>query len=128
MHTNLHHRGKKVVSGLIEKCFGGELKAKDRPLRLTYMKLRQFIGESMLQDCKDYFERNSRLPSCFKDIRPFIESFSEDECIAFTEFVVQETRKPRENLDEVRYLTARRFLKSYTNFGRPNTTTGDRPI
>lgn len=60
---------------MTNKCFGDELKEKDRPFMLAYMALRQFTGEHMLPLCKEYFKNHSHLPSCFGDLRPFLSKF-----------------------------------------------------
>jgi hypothetical protein len=56
----------------MQQCFGNGLEAKDRPLQLTYINLRQQIGVSMLSDCKDYFQHHSHLNSCFNDLKPIV--------------------------------------------------------
>lgn len=71
----------------MKECFGTLLKAKDRPIQLTYMKLRQSIGQSMLSDCKQYFAHHARLTSCFEDLRPFVEWFHLDETNEFLDFI-----------------------------------------
>lgn len=69
-------RGNKIVSDILDRGFGTELQTKDRALRLTYMTLRKFIGASLTNDCKTFWQHHSTLPSCFKDMRQFVEALT----------------------------------------------------
>ena len=69
-------RGKKIVSDILDRAFGTSLETKDRALRLTYMTLRKFVGASLTNDCKIFWRHHSTLPSCFTDIRQFVETLT----------------------------------------------------
>ena len=84
-----------MVSVLIDRCFRSGVHVQNRPLSLTYMKLQQFVGRPILLDCKDYWEHHSRLPSCFKDLSPFIESLPEDDQVEFLKFIEERTYASR---------------------------------
>jgi N-terminal acetyltransferase B complex non-catalytic subunit len=72
----------------MQHCFGNGLEAKDRPLQLTYIKLRQQIGVSMLSDCKDYFQHHSHLNSCFNDLKPIACRLSAADFKEFMKFTL----------------------------------------
>jgi hypothetical protein len=76
----------------IDATFGAGLKAEDRPSRLTYMTLRQFAGENMLVDCKEYFEHHAHLACCFDDLRLHLQKLSRKDSCAFMEFVSSHTK------------------------------------
>lgn len=65
-----------MVSDILDRAFGTDLQTKDRALRLTYMTLRKFIGASLTNDCKVFWRHHSTLPSCFTDIRQFVEELT----------------------------------------------------
>ncbi|KAF1836577.1 hypothetical protein BDW02DRAFT_566843 [Decorospora gaudefroyi] len=71
--------GNVIVSDIMNRAFGTELRTQARAVRLTYMSLRKFIGVPMLSDCKAYWEQHSILISCFTDLRPFVQDL-EVEC------------------------------------------------
>lgn len=50
------------------------------------MKLRHHIGNSMLADCKDYFQNHMSLTSCFDDLRPFMRHFTHENSLDFLNF------------------------------------------
>ncbi|KAF1845780.1 uncharacterized protein K460DRAFT_338347 [Cucurbitaria berberidis CBS 394.84] len=79
------------ISDMMDRCFAG-FEAKDRPLRLTYMKLRQFIGTPMLSDCKEYWDNHSELSSCFADLRPFVERLRVEDQKDFSMFITNQTK------------------------------------
>ncbi|KAF2134224.1 hypothetical protein P153DRAFT_307215 [Dothidotthia symphoricarpi CBS 119687] len=91
LHTGRKPETMDVISELIDRCFKPGVHIQDRPLRLTYMKLQQFVDRPFLSDCKDYWEHHSRLPSCFKDLRPLVESLSEDDQEDFLKFVEEKS-------------------------------------
>ncbi|KAH7391804.1 N-acetyltransferase B complex non catalytic subunit-domain-containing protein [Pyrenochaeta sp. MPI-SDFR-AT-0127] len=84
--------GADKVSSIMDQCFGAGFQAKDRPLRLTYMKLRLFTGIPMLSDCKEYWEYHSGLSTCFADLRPFVETLSDEDQKNFSRFILDRTR------------------------------------
>jgi hypothetical protein len=43
------------------------------------MKLRQFVGELTIEDCKDYYRHHSTSTSCFNDMQPFMSFLNNDE-------------------------------------------------
>ncbi|KAH8731426.1 hypothetical protein GQ44DRAFT_735904 [Phaeosphaeriaceae sp. PMI808] len=71
--------GEKIISDRMKRCFGTEFEAKDRALQITYMKLHQQLTAPMLSDCKDYFLDHAHIPSCFEDLRPFVERLDFDQ-------------------------------------------------
>lgn len=83
----------------MDQCFGADFQAKDRPLRLTYMKLRQFVGIPMLTDCKEYWGYHSGLSTCFADLRPFVETLSEEDQKSFSRFILERTRAVQAEVD-----------------------------
>lgn len=92
------------VSALMDRCFKPGVRIQDRPLHLTYMKLQKFVGRPLIISCKDYWENHSRLPSCFKDLRPFVESLPNDDRVDFLKFIEERTyaSKPSPTADQVR--------------------------
>jgi hypothetical protein len=82
-----------IISSHIQQCFGNGLEAKDRPLQLTYIKLRDQLGISMLSDCKDYFQHHSHLNSCFNDLKPIVCRLPVKEFKSFMSFILDWTSK-----------------------------------
>jgi hypothetical protein len=87
LHADSTSRGNGIVSDILHRTFGPEFQKQDRPLRLTYMTLRKFIGTSMLSDCKEYWEHHSALITCFADLRPFVQDLQGSDQREFYEFV-----------------------------------------
>ncbi|KAH7401816.1 tRNA synthetases class I (M)-domain-containing protein [Phaeosphaeria sp. MPI-PUGE-AT-0046c] len=91
--ASMRHRSvldaRQIIHSQMSLCFGDKLEAKDRPLQLTYMKLRQYTGDLTLADCKDYFQQHSGLNSCFDDLRPFVASLWRQEVVQFLDFLYE---------------------------------------
>ncbi|KAF1943638.1 hypothetical protein EJ02DRAFT_399997 [Clathrospora elynae] len=86
-----HSEGVDIVSKLLDDSFGAGLRALDRPLRKTYLSLRQFIGTAMFSDCKDYWEHHSSLATCFDDLRPFVQDFNIEQKKDIRDFMLTHT-------------------------------------
>jgi hypothetical protein len=87
---NRSYRTYQILSKQVQKCFPTGIDAKDRPLRLTYIKLRDEIGTSMLEDCKAYFQHFSSTPSCFNDLKPIVCRLPDAELSQFRYFMYQQ--------------------------------------
>ncbi|KAJ4984456.1 methionyl-tRNA synthetase [Stagonosporopsis vannaccii] len=81
---------KNKVTSIKERVFSAETLKLDRPLRLVRLKLRIFLEESLLQDCKEYWEHFARTPSCFKDLRSAVEKMSDEERISFLSHIEED--------------------------------------
>lgn len=86
-------RGVERISQVLDSCFGAACTVKDRPIRLTYMSLRQFIGKSMLSDCKEYWEYHCATPSCFADLRTYVEKLAVEDQKDFLNFISSRTTR-----------------------------------
>jgi hypothetical protein len=67
--------------------------AKDRPLRLTYFKLRYHIGVSLLDECKAYFQDFAHTPKCFDDLRPILCDLPPEEWKQFSVFIFAQSKQ-----------------------------------
>ena len=65
------------------------------------MNLRQFGGENMLSDCKEYFEHHAHLSCCFDDLRLHLQNFSRKDARAFMEFVSTHTNSFYQSASDV---------------------------
>lgn len=78
---------------IMDCCFGPDFKSKDRALHLTYLRLSQFVGTRMLPHCERYWENHCGVPSCFADLRVFIEHMPATDQAAFIMFVTSTTER-----------------------------------
>jgi N-terminal acetyltransferase B complex non-catalytic subunit len=86
------------VSDILDRAFGPEFQTQDRPLRLTYMTLRKFIGTPMLSDCKEYWKKHSTLITCFPDLRPLVQDLEGGDQREFYEFIQSHAKQMGVNL------------------------------
>lgn len=77
---------------VMDRCFGAEFKAKDRALRLTYTRLRQFTNKLTLTDCKEFWEHHSSLGSCFSDLRSSVEYLCVADQFEFCHWIVAQAK------------------------------------
>ena len=95
--SNQRVSAQKFIANKITQCFPDGIESKDRPLRLTYLMLRDQTGASMLDDYKRYYQDFSSTPSCFNDLRPKICRLPGEELIEFHRFLGEQADK---NLSE----------------------------
>jgi N-terminal acetyltransferase B complex non-catalytic subunit len=93
-------RSKEKILALKDRVFGFDTLQLDRPLRLVRLILRIYVGESLLQDCKDYFKQFSRIPSCFVDLRRSVEKMSDEERTDFLSFIEEDMKATRSGADD----------------------------
>lgn len=62
--------------------------------------LRSYLGESLLNDCKDFWEQFSRIPSCFTDLRPAIEKMSTEERMGFLAYIEEDMAATKPSIDD----------------------------
>ncbi|KAL5121989.1 methionyl-tRNA synthetase [Pleosporales sp. CAS-2024a] len=79
-----------ALSRQLRKCFPTGIDSKDRPLRLTYIKMRDELGISMLQDCQAYYQDFSSIPSCFQDLKSIVCRLSKDDLAQFQYFLYKQ--------------------------------------
>ncbi|KAH4609099.1 hypothetical protein HBH82_069530 [Parastagonospora nodorum] len=91
--TRSEEDAQKFIANKITECFPDGVESKDRPLRLTYLMLRDQIGTSMLDDCKRYYQDFSSTPSCFNDLRPKICRLPREELKEFQRFMGEQVDK-----------------------------------
>lgn len=99
IYTN-RSRAKDKILALRDRVFSFETLQLDRPLRLVRLVLRTYLGESLLQDCKDYFKQFSRIPSCFVDLRRSVEKMSDGERTDFLSFIEEDMDATRPGADD----------------------------
>lgn len=63
--------------------------------------LRTHLGESLLQDCKDYFKSLSRIPSCFVDLRRSVEKMTDEERTDFLSFIEEDMKASKTSAEDV---------------------------
>ncbi|KAH6612687.1 tRNA synthetases class I (M)-domain-containing protein [Boeremia exigua] len=78
------------VSSVKDRVFGFDTLTLDRPLRLVRLILRNYLDESTLDDCKDFWKQFSRIPGCFTDIRRAVEKMSDEERIDFLSYIEED--------------------------------------
>lgn len=105
---------------MMDRCFGSGFKAKDRPLRITYMSLRGFIRVPMLSDCQEYWEHHSGLPVCFTDLSGFVQGLPLEDRKAFHKFITDRTRDmgTHQGIDEVCTSVDHKIWTSCSNMGQ----------
>ncbi|XPT02151.1 hypothetical protein M3J09_011273 [Ascochyta lentis] len=74
---------KDKISSIKDRVFGSDTLKLDRPLLLVRLILRAYLGESLVEDCKEFWKRFSRIPSCFTDLRRAVEKMSDEERTEF---------------------------------------------
>lgn len=67
---------------------------------LVRLILRTYLGESLLQDCKDFWEQFSRVPSCFTDLRRAVEKMNDEERTQFLTFIEENTAATRPSSED----------------------------
>ena len=67
------------------------------------MKLRQLTGAAMVSECKEYWGYHSATPSCFADLRPFVEMLPTERQVEFHITILRDTMavKDKQDLDQV---------------------------
>lgn len=97
-------RAKSKISSIQGRVFGSDTLELDRPLRLVRLLLRAFLGESLLQDCKDFWKNFSRIPSCFTDLRRAVEKMSDEERSGFLAYIEEDltATKPQADASETK--------------------------
>ncbi|KAF1929644.1 uncharacterized protein M421DRAFT_125836 [Didymella exigua CBS 183.55] len=86
---------KEKILSTKDRVFGSDTLKLDRPLRLVRLIFRTYLGESLLQDCKDYFKQFSRIPSCFVDLRRSVEKMSNDERTDFLAHIEEDMKSTK---------------------------------
>lgn len=72
--ADAHCKAKEVIQSFIDKVkdVGG------RNNELTLLYLRRFCGEPLLPLCKAYWSKHRHLPTCLKDLSPFIKQLDDE--------------------------------------------------
>ncbi|KAF3034462.1 hypothetical protein E8E11_003903 [Didymella keratinophila] len=99
-HLYAPEQSKKKMLAIRDRVFGYDTLQLDRPLRLVRLILRTYLGESLLQDCKDYYKQFSRIPSCFVDLRRSVEKMSDEARTDFLSFIEEDTKVTRPGADD----------------------------
>ncbi|KAJ4318333.1 hypothetical protein N0V94_004463, partial [Neodidymelliopsis sp. IMI 364377] len=73
-----------------DRIFGVETLELDRPLFLVHLTLRTYLGESLIEDCKAYWKRFSRIPSCFTDLRRAVEHMDTEQRSIFLAYIEED--------------------------------------
>ncbi|KAF2630728.1 hypothetical protein BU25DRAFT_446337 [Macroventuria anomochaeta] len=81
---------KNKIALVKDRVFAPDILKLDRPLCLVRLILRIYLGESLLQDCKDFWKQFSRIPSCFTDLRRAVEKMSDQGRADFLTYIEED--------------------------------------
>ncbi|KAF3038778.1 methionyl-tRNA synthetase [Didymella heteroderae] len=99
-HLYTPEQSKEKIASIRDRVFSSDTLKLDRPLRLVRLILRAYLGESLLQDCQDYFKQFSRIPSCFVDLRHSVEKMNDKERTEFLLFIEEDMKATRPSAED----------------------------